>query len=317
MQRNEENKIVLSSSRTIDGLKSSVESLESKAQNVKMKAERTMTVADLANKRGINLETHLDTCKNALTITPSPPGPSSSQAPVQSSSHVGSIKWSMKASKLEYQEIRIFVEMIKEYTDVQNLSDKEARFVLMQSCEGAVLRFIISIPKSVPTRKVLQRLLKRVKPSPATQWSTVIKTKMRQNEGIQDYLIRFKSIIEGLDSHWLNEEQKFQIFFDSLTKTWNLTAKSPRHTMKSSDFEEFTKELADFDPCTYLMEVDVARVHNEHSNNETHKVQRESPGGNVIENGRVNFDNVTNIGRMMVACREILSKSPREVENRK
>ena len=53
-----------------------------------------------------------------------------------------SIKWNMKASKLEYAQLKIFCEMFEEYIDVQHLGDREAKLLPFQSVEDVVQKFV-------------------------------------------------------------------------------------------------------------------------------------------------------------------------------
>lgn len=93
MHRNEENEIAVTNSQTIDKLKSSIASFETKHKELFMKLKRTMIVVDLANKKRVNLERLLDKHKQvvkdhqiAITITDLVHNPSLSHSATSSTS---------------------------------------------------------------------------------------------------------------------------------------------------------------------------------------------------------------------------------------
>lgn len=216
------------------------------------------------------------------------------------------MKWNMRLERMDFGEMKIFVDLFNEYCDAQCLTETEARVNLFQSLSGQVLRYACSLPKSLSSKEVLERLLERVRPTQATIWNQVLKTRQRKDERVTDYVVRYKALTDCLGANWLNNDQLCEVFMDSLTRNWVVTARGLKRHMSNASFEEFTKELAALDSGIDAMEIDLVNSKRAMGETERH------PPGRVIENGRVNFENITNVGRLMIAAREIFKNSPRE-----
>ena len=224
------------------------------------------------------------------------------------------LHWTQKLSKMSFEDINVFGELFKDYCSVTGLSPPEERLILMRSLEGAVLKHAAALPASLTAKEILERLLDRLKPTQAGAWVKLLKIRQRNGENLNDYIVRFMTAADLLQSAWLNEEQKIEIFLESLVRHWCVTAKGLKRTMPGTSFEDFVRELSSLESPD-AMDIDVARAYEE-TEQTVNFVRRggnaQPPSGKVVVDGKIFFENITNIGRLMVAAREAMKSSPRE-----
>ena len=172
------------------------------------------------------------------------------------------LHWTQKLSKMSFEDINVFGELFKDYCSVTGLSPPEERLILMRSLEGAVLKHAAALPASLTAKEILERLLDRLKPTQAGAWVKLLKIRQRNGENLNDYIVRFMTAADLLQSAWLNEEQKIEIFLESLVRHWCVTAKGLKRTMPGTSFEDFVRELSSLESPD-AMDIDVARAYEE------------------------------------------------------
>ena len=224
------------------------------------------------------------------------------------------LQWTQRMGKMSFEEINVFSKLFRDFCSVARMSQQEERLTLMQSLEGTVLKHAIALPATLTAKEILDRLLDRLKPTQAGAWQRLLKMRQKNGENLNDYIVRFVAAADLLQTAWLNEEQKIEIFLESLARHWCITAKGLKRTMTGAPFEDFVRELASLESGD-AMDIDLAKAYEEPEQS-AHVVRRggrgQPPSGQVVVDGRIYFENITNIGRLMVAAREAMKSSPRE-----
>ena len=128
----------------VSGLRAQVASLSQNFENEKKR--RMSHERELAHLKAKSTAKEKDPMSPAAATSPSMTFMATQS---RSTTVMVNVKWSMKASKLDYHEIKTSCDMLEEFVTVQGLSDREAKFILFQSLEGSAQNLACGLPKSL------------------------------------------------------------------------------------------------------------------------------------------------------------------------
>jgi len=215
--------------------------------------------------------------------------------------HVSSVKWTKNLTKLRHKEVRNFVSLFKSFQAASGMSEDELKLTLLQSLDGDALQLIAPVAEMSTVTEILERLLNRVRPSQSILLKKLMETRQKVRESVYDFGARFQAISSELPTY--SDSRIRDMLIESLNETWKMTARSLVMANPHIAVEELLHKLMELEgtDAADRMEIDHVSMLKRPQYEEMDGYREV---GQVVVNGRINWDEVRDLRTLMFAWRQ-------------
>lgn len=149
-------------------------------------------------------------------------------------------KWSKTLKFLTHESVRPWTSQFRKYLDTVDITDDQAKMLLIQYVEGPVLSFLEPIVDSETINGCLTKLRDYVKPSAASVLRHLLSIKQKERETVGGFIIRFRNA--AIDSG-VAESRLREAFIEALTPSWRQQARAIVVVNQGISSDELIRQL--------------------------------------------------------------------------